>query len=151
MDMNVLLMVKGCWQFILGTEEPCPEGASDRDKLAYELKKQRSYTTIYMGVEWKYQTVIVVTEDGETAWDTLKANFELCLRSRFASLVDDFFSSRFDFNEETIGIYSKKIVEKNQQVCFQLIRYIPPEYDNLVQILYRVKDEELQWIILQSS
>ncbi|GBN31334.1 hypothetical protein AVEN_153051-1 [Araneus ventricosus] len=27
-------------------------------------------------------------------------------------------------------------------VCFQLIRYLPPEYDNLFQILYRVKDEE---------
>ncbi|GBM96364.1 hypothetical protein AVEN_5042-1 [Araneus ventricosus] len=27
-------------------------------------------------------------------------------------------------------------------VCFQLIRFLPPEYDNLVQILYRIKDEE---------
>ncbi|GBN87544.1 hypothetical protein AVEN_99031-1 [Araneus ventricosus] len=27
-------------------------------------------------------------------------------------------------------------------VCFQLIRYLPPEYDNLVQILYRIKYEE---------
>ncbi|GBM55869.1 hypothetical protein AVEN_2567-1 [Araneus ventricosus] len=27
-------------------------------------------------------------------------------------------------------------------VCFQLIRYLPPEYDNLVQILYSVKYEE---------
>ncbi|GBM63067.1 hypothetical protein AVEN_68527-1 [Araneus ventricosus] len=28
-------------------------------------------------------------------------------------------------------------------VCFQLIRYLPPEYYNIVQILYRVKDKEL--------
>ncbi|GBO43026.1 hypothetical protein AVEN_85565-1 [Araneus ventricosus] len=27
-------------------------------------------------------------------------------------------------------------------VCFQLLRFLPPEYDNLVQILYRIKDEE---------
>ncbi|KAF8774411.1 hypothetical protein HNY73_016964 [Argiope bruennichi] len=27
-------------------------------------------------------------------------------------------------------------------VCFQLIRFLPPEYDNLVQILYRLKDAE---------
>ncbi|GBN27574.1 Retrovirus-related Pol polyprotein from transposon TNT 1-94 [Araneus ventricosus] len=153
-DMKVLLMEKGCWQFILGTEKPCSEGASDREQLAYELGKQRSYTTIYMGVERKYQALIADTEDGKTAWDTLKANFERSLRARLASLVDDFFSSRFDVNEETIGIYSKKIVEKNQQikeagfkmpdilVCFQLIRFLPPEYDNLVQILYRIKDEE---------
>ncbi|GBM96363.1 hypothetical protein AVEN_5041-1 [Araneus ventricosus] len=53
-DMKVLLMEKGCWQFILGTEKPCSEGASDREQLAYELRKQRSYMTIYMGVERKY-------------------------------------------------------------------------------------------------
>ncbi|GBN72793.1 hypothetical protein AVEN_90062-1 [Araneus ventricosus] len=153
-DMKVLLMEKGCWQFILGTEKPCSEGASDREQLAYELRKQRSYTTIYIGVERKYQALIADTEDGKTAWDTLKANFEPSSRARLASLVDDFFSSRFDVNEETIGIYSKKIVEKNQQikeagfkmpdilVCFQRTRFLPPEYDNLVQILYRIKDEE---------
>ncbi|GBO43025.1 hypothetical protein AVEN_85564-1 [Araneus ventricosus] len=81
--------------------------------LAYELRKQRSYTTIYMGVERKYQALIADTEDGKTAFDTLKANFEPSSRARLASLVDDFFSSRFDVNEETIGIHSKKIVEKN--------------------------------------
>ncbi|GBL84462.1 hypothetical protein AVEN_117217-1 [Araneus ventricosus] len=27
-------------------------------------------------------------------------------------------------------------------VCFKLIRYLPPEFDNLFQILYRVKYEE---------
>ncbi|GBO28640.1 hypothetical protein AVEN_44775-1 [Araneus ventricosus] len=76
-DMKVLLMEKGCCQFILGTEKPCSEGASDREQLAYELRKQRSYTTIYMGVERKYQALIADTEDGKTAWDTLKANFEV--------------------------------------------------------------------------
>ncbi|GBM32501.1 hypothetical protein AVEN_156595-1 [Araneus ventricosus] len=62
-------------------------------------RKQRSYTTIYMGVERKYQALIADTEDGKTAWDTLKANFEPSSRARLASLVDDFFNSRFDDNE----------------------------------------------------
>ncbi|GBM82190.1 hypothetical protein AVEN_179503-1 [Araneus ventricosus] len=138
----------------LRTEKPCSEGASDRERLAYELRKQRSYTTIYLGVERKYQALIADTEDGTTAWDTLKANFEPSTTARVASFVDDFFSSRFDVNEETIRIYSKKIVKMNQHikeagfemldilVCFQLIRYLPPEYDNIVQIRYRVRDEE---------
>ncbi|GBN85521.1 hypothetical protein AVEN_71229-1 [Araneus ventricosus] len=98
-NMKVSLMEKGCWQFILGTEKPCPEGASDRDKLAYELRKQRSCT---MGGERKYEALIADTAVGKTAWDTLKANFEPCSRVRLASLVDDFFSSRFDFNEEIL-------------------------------------------------
>ncbi|GBL84460.1 hypothetical protein AVEN_117216-1 [Araneus ventricosus] len=62
-DMKVLLMENGCWQFILGTEKPCIEGASDRDKLAFELRRKSSYRTIYMGVERKYQALIADTED----------------------------------------------------------------------------------------
>ncbi|GBN60445.1 hypothetical protein AVEN_172980-1 [Araneus ventricosus] len=150
--MKVSLMEKGCWQFILGTEKPCSEGACDREQLAYELRKQRSYTTIYMGVDRKYQALIADTEDGKNGLGYSKSKFRT--KFKLASLVNDFFSSRFDVNEETIGIYSEKIVEKNQQikeagfkmpgilVCFQLIRFLPPEYDNLVHILYRIKAEE---------
>ncbi|GBN80113.1 hypothetical protein AVEN_242762-1 [Araneus ventricosus] len=116
-----------------------------------------------MGVEQKYQALIADTEDGKTAWDTLKANFEPSSKARLASLVDDIFSSSFDANEETIGIYGKKIVEKNQQikeagiempdilVCFQLIRYLPPEYQNLVQILYRVKGKEGEMVLIMEK
>ncbi|GBN19442.1 hypothetical protein AVEN_95820-1 [Araneus ventricosus] len=98
------------------TEQPCPEKVSDRNKLAYELRKLGSYTKIHMGVERKYQSLIADTEDGKTARDTQKANSEPCSRAHLAGLVDDFFNSRFDFNEETIGIYRKKILEKNQQI-----------------------------------
>ncbi|XP_055947125.1 uncharacterized protein LOC129980766 [Argiope bruennichi] len=153
-DLKVLLMEKGFWEFIIGTAKPCPDDVSDRDKHVYELRKQRAYTTIYMGVERKYQTLISDTEDGKIAWETLKENFEPISRARLASLIDGFFSSRFDPTQETIGMYCKKTMERNRKiqeagfrmpdilVCFQLIRFLPPEYDNLVQILYRLKDAE---------
>ncbi|GBN04340.1 hypothetical protein AVEN_122938-1 [Araneus ventricosus] len=86
-----------------GTEKPCPEGASNLGKLAYELRKQRSYKTIYMGVEQKYESFLADTEVGNTAWDTLKANFEPCLRARVASLADDFF--------RTDSTLTKKLLE----------------------------------------
>ncbi|GBM33610.1 hypothetical protein AVEN_203657-1 [Araneus ventricosus] len=117
-DMKVLLMEKGCWQFILGTEKLCSEGASDRERLAYELRKQRCYTTIYMGVERKYQALIADIEDGKTAWDTLKENFEPSSIDRLASLVDDFFSRGLEVNEQTIGIYSKKIKKKKGTLIY---------------------------------
>ncbi|KAF8790360.1 hypothetical protein HNY73_005390 [Argiope bruennichi] len=31
-DMKVLLIEKGCWEFIIGTAKPCPDDVSDRDK-----------------------------------------------------------------------------------------------------------------------
>ncbi|GBO45620.1 hypothetical protein AVEN_100606-1, partial [Araneus ventricosus] len=56
--------------------------------------------------------------------------------------------------EETIGIFCKRVDEKKTQVkeagfeipelliALQLIRRLPAEYDHLVQTLYRLKDEE---------
>lgn len=151
-DMKVLLMDRGCWEFINGEAKPCPDSADDKEKQAYSWRKQRAYTTIYQGIERKFHTLIADTVDGKIAWEALKSNFEPTSRARLAGLVDEFFEMRYDSEEETVGIFSKKITEKRLQVkeagfdipellvCFQLIRRLPPEYDNLVQHLYRGED-----------
>jgi hypothetical protein len=153
-DVKVLLLDRGCWNFIAGTAKPLEEDCSERDKREFEWRKNRAYTTIYQSIERKYQTLIADTEDGKTAWETLKTNFEPSSRARLAGLVDEFLMLRPNIEEETIGIFSKKITDKKLQiseagfelpellVCFQLIRHLPAEYENLVQMLYRLKDEE---------
>ncbi|GBN36238.1 hypothetical protein AVEN_233530-1 [Araneus ventricosus] len=75
-------------------------------------------------------------------------------KARLAVLIDEFFELKFNPEEETIGIFCKRVDEKNTQVkaagfeipelliALKLIRRLPPEYDHLVQTLYRLKDEE---------
>ncbi|GBN02927.1 hypothetical protein AVEN_186206-1 [Araneus ventricosus] len=74
--------------------------------------------------------------------------------TRLAVLIDEFFELKFNPEEETIGIFCKRVDEKKTQVkeagfeipelliALQLIRRLPAEYDHLVQTLYRLKDEE---------
>ncbi|GBO01535.1 hypothetical protein AVEN_118484-1 [Araneus ventricosus] len=84
---------------------------------------------------------------------------------RLIGLIDEFFELNYNAEEENIGTYCKRVQEKyelikesgfelpEELVCFQLIRKLPQDYDNLVQILYRldkaeftVKNIELQFI-----
>ncbi|GBN77035.1 Retrovirus-related Pol polyprotein from transposon TNT 1-94 [Araneus ventricosus] len=153
-DMKVVLMDRGCWSFIIGEDKPCPEQATEKEKFEYDWRKQRCYTTIYQGIEREFLPLIRHTTDGKEAWNILKTNFEPNSKARLAVLIDEFFELKFNPEEETIGIFCKRVDEKKTQVkeaCFeipellialQLIRRLPAEYDHLVQTLYRLKDEE---------
>ncbi|GBM92767.1 Retrovirus-related Pol polyprotein from transposon TNT 1-94 [Araneus ventricosus] len=152
-DMKVVLMDRGCWSFII-EDKPCPEQATEKEKFEYDWRKQRCYTTIYQGIERKFLPLIRHTTDGKKAWNILKTNFAPTSKARLAVLIDEFFELKFNPVEETIGIFYKRVDEKKTQVkeagfeipelliALQLIRRLPAEYDHLVQILYRLKDEE---------
>ncbi|KAF8763299.1 hypothetical protein HNY73_021499 [Argiope bruennichi] len=83
-DMKVLLMDRGCWNFAIGEEKLYPEEATEKEKLEYEWRKQRYYTTIYQEVERKLLPLIRHTTDGKEAWNILKDNFEPVSEARLA-------------------------------------------------------------------
>ncbi|GBO16344.1 Retrovirus-related Pol polyprotein from transposon TNT 1-94 [Araneus ventricosus] len=105
-------------------------------------------------VERQSQPLIAGISDGKKAWQILRENFEPTSRERLAGLIDEFFELNYNAEEETIGIYCKRVQEKyelikesgfefsEELVCFQLIRKLPHDYDNLVQILYRLDKDE---------
>ncbi|GBM10908.1 hypothetical protein AVEN_65350-1 [Araneus ventricosus] len=153
-DMKVVLMDRGCWSFIIEEDKPCPEQATEKEKFQYVWRKQRCYTTIYQGIEKKFLPLIRHTTDGKETWNILKTNFEPTSKARLAVLIDEFFELKFNPEEETIGIFCKRVDEKKTQVkeagfeipelliALQLIRRLTAECDHLVQTVYRLKDEE---------
>ncbi|GBO22813.1 hypothetical protein AVEN_229987-1 [Araneus ventricosus] len=62
-DMKVVLMDRGCWNFIIEEDKPCPEQATEKEKFEYDWRKQRCYTTIYQGIERKFLPLIRHTPD----------------------------------------------------------------------------------------
>ncbi|GBL91727.1 Retrovirus-related Pol polyprotein from transposon TNT 1-94 [Araneus ventricosus] len=118
-DMKVVLMDRGCWSFIIVEDKPCPEQANEKEKFEYDWRKQR-----------KFLPLIRHTTDGQEAWNILKTIFEPTSKARMAVLIDEFFELEFNPEEETIGIFCKRVDEKKTQV------------KEAVQTLYRFKDEE---------
>ncbi|GBN49452.1 Retrovirus-related Pol polyprotein from transposon TNT 1-94 [Araneus ventricosus] len=115
-DMKVVLMDRGCWSFIIGEDKPCPEQATEKEKFEYDWRKQRCYTTIYQGIERKFLPLIRLTTDGKEAWNILKSNFEPTSKARLAVLIDEFFELKFNPEEETIGIFCKRVDDKKTQI-----------------------------------
>ncbi|UYV61146.1 hypothetical protein LAZ67_1003572 [Cordylochernes scorpioides] len=152
-DMKVLLIDRGSWDFIIEDEPDLPAEATAKDIREFKWRKDRAFTTIYQGVERKYQTLIANAADGKEAWYILKQNFEPNSRARLAGLIDEFYELKFAPDEETIGIFIKRVQEKKQLikeagfdlpevlVCFQLIRKLPQDYDGIVQVLYRLEEK----------
>ncbi|GBO41882.1 hypothetical protein AVEN_180690-1 [Araneus ventricosus] len=145
---------RGCWSLIIGEDKPCPEQATEKEKFEYDWKKQRCYTAIYQIIERKFLPLIRHTTDSKEAWNILKTNFEPTSKPRVAVFIDEFFELKFIPEEETIGIFCKRVDEKKTQVkeagfeipelliALQLISRLPADYGHLVQTLHRLKDEK---------
>lgn len=153
-DITVLLMDRGCYGFVTGSEKKLDDLASPKLQFDYNLRRDRAYTTIYSCISPEYRTLISHTTDGKIAFEILVAYFEPKTRARVIALLDNFFSLRFDPSSETIGIFCARLKQSIKDLSdsghvledvyqgFQLIRYLPPEYSGIVQLIYRWKDED---------
>ncbi|GBM57247.1 hypothetical protein AVEN_33487-1 [Araneus ventricosus] len=116
-DMKDLLIDRGCLSFVIGEEEPFPEKATEKERFEHDCRWQRCYTTIYKGIGRKFLPLIRHRfTDGKQAWDILKSNFEPTSTVRLAVLLDEFFKLKFNPEEETIGIFCKRVSERQTQV-----------------------------------
>ncbi|GBN71854.1 hypothetical protein AVEN_240956-1 [Araneus ventricosus] len=159
--VDALLIDQSCWEFI--ESEKVEELQYVAEKQRFKWRKERAFTTIYQGIERLFLSLISNTLDDRTAWRILQTNFETKSRVRLASLIDDFYELKFDENEETIGIFCRRVQEQKQLiseagfempeclVCFQLIRKLPVEYDNLVQLLYQLEYKQFTFINIETQ
>ncbi|GFW23512.1 copia protein [Trichonephila clavipes] len=133
-NMKFLLMERGCWSFIEGTEPPLDETTATRP----------------------IQNLIPSTTSPSKAWIILKEQFEPISRASVIRLLDEFFSIKFNPDTESIAVFIariRKMVERlkdvghslNDMYCaFQAIRTLSPEFQGIAQILYRWPDEDFK-------
>ncbi|GFW30512.1 uncharacterized protein TNCV_454501 [Trichonephila clavipes] len=128
-DMQVLLMHYGCWQFIIQTKPEQPdEEATYKEKLDLQLRKDRCYTLIYTNISSDLKNLITETTDGVAAWKILKDHFEPITRAREAGhKLDDLY------------------------IGFQLIRWLPQEFQSTVQQIYRWKEEDYRVVKIEAE
>ena len=161
-EIQVVLMEKGAWGFVDGSEPPLPATASHRDLTDYNLRRNRSYTTIFLSISEEYRTLISETKDGATAWNILADVFEPKSRCRIVQLLDNFFSTKY-LPGETMAIFLARLkvairdlkdaghpVEGVYQ-AFQAIRYLPTPYQNLVQGIYRWEDSKFTLLNIEKE
>lgn len=151
-DVKVLLMDKNAWRIVNGSETR-PADTEVVKLKDFQLRSDRAYSTIYLSIDREYRTLISGTEDPAKAWEKLSTHFRPDSRARTMGLLDEFFSCRIN-EGEPIGLYAARLLKLTTQLkeaektleewlkSFQKIRYLPPEYNSIVQTIYRWKDEE---------
>ncbi|GFQ83371.1 f-box only protein 38 [Trichonephila clavata] len=160
--MKFLLMERGCWSFIEGAEPPLNETTATRcDKSEYKQRQGRALATIYYGIEEQFRTLMSSITSPSKAWIILKEQFEPVSRTSVIRLLDEFFSIKFNPDTESIAVFIariRKLVERlknvghplNDMYCaFQAIRTLSPEFQGIVQILYRWPDEDFKLDIIE--
>ncbi|GFY48613.1 uncharacterized protein TNIN_207581 [Trichonephila inaurata madagascariensis] len=161
--MQVILMHYGCWQFVIQTnpEEP-DEGATYKEKLDLQLRKDRCYTLIYSNISSDLKNLITETTDGVVAWKILKDHFKPVTRARVIQLLDKFFGIRYQPGKD-IGIFISRVktaatrLQKaghkldDLYIGFQLIRLLPQEFQSTVQQIYRWKVEDFRAVKIESE
>ncbi|GBN24838.1 hypothetical protein AVEN_265145-1 [Araneus ventricosus] len=159
-DIKVLLLERDCWDIVAEREAaPVVKGGDEIDarKLKeFNLRFNRAYTTIYMNASPQYRTIIEGLTNGAEAWKKLKIHCQPGSRARVMALKHEFFSTVIE-PDENIGLYASKlsrIIEQLREAghpvedldqCFQLMRYLPTEYENIIQTVYRWEDKDFKF------
>ncbi|GFV01207.1 retrovirus-related Pol polyprotein from transposon TNT 1-94 [Trichonephila clavipes] len=162
-DMQVLLMHYGCWQLIIQTKPEQPdEEATYKEKLDLQLRKDRCYTLIYTNISSDLKNLITETTDGVAAWKILKEHFEPVTRARVIQLLDQFFGTKYQPGED-VGIFISRVktaATRLQEaghklddlyIGFQLIRWLPQEFQSTVQQIYRWKEEDFSVVKIEAE
>ncbi|GFV11089.1 retrovirus-related Pol polyprotein from transposon TNT 1-94 [Trichonephila clavipes] len=162
-DMQVLLMHYGCWQFIIQTKPEQPdEEATYKEKLHLQLRKDKCYTLIYTNISSDLKNLITETTDGVAAWKILKDHFEPVTKARIIQLLDYFFGTKYQPGED-VGIFISRVktaATRLQEAChklddlyigFQLISWLPREFQSTVQQIYRWKEEDFRVVKIEAE
>ncbi|KAF8791604.1 hypothetical protein HNY73_006445 [Argiope bruennichi] len=161
--MQVILMHFGCWQFIIQIkpEEP-DEGATCKEMYDLQLRKDRCYTLIYTNISYNLKNMIAETTDGTVTWQILKDHFEPVTRVRVIQLLDEFFVTRYQEGDD-IGIFlyrvktAVRILQEASHklddlyILFQLITWLPQEFQSTVQQIYRWKEEDFTAVKIEAE
>ncbi|GFW73510.1 retrovirus-related Pol polyprotein from transposon RE1 [Trichonephila clavipes] len=108
------------------------------------------------------KNLITEITDGVASWKILKDHFEPVTRARVIQLLDQFFGTKYQPGED-VGIFISRVktaATRLQEaghklddlyIGFQLIRWLPQEFQSTVQQIYRWKEEDFRVVKIEAE
>ncbi|GFV49941.1 retrovirus-related Pol polyprotein from transposon TNT 1-94 [Trichonephila clavipes] len=108
------------------------------------------------------KNLITETTDGVAAWKILKDHYEPVTKARVIQLLDQFFGTKYQPGED-VGIFISRVktaATRLQEaghklddlyIGFQLIRWLPQEFQSTVQQIYRWKEEDFRVVKIEAE
>ena len=92
-NIKLVLMERGLWGFIAGTETAPAETATVQVRNAYRLRSDKAYSLIALSVDKSLQVHITSTADPRIAWETLQKQFEFVSITQIVRLNRKFYAA----------------------------------------------------------
>ena len=144
-QMKHLLLAKGLWGFVDGSEE-LAGSASGETAAQFRSKAQRAFSTIVLAIKSAQLYLVSSCENPKQAWDALKNHFErdtlankLFLKKKRRNERRNFYGETFETHEEKMkeGTSMEKHLKHMKDIADKLAAIGAPisEEDQVVTLL----------------
>ena len=161
-QMKFLLMEKGLWGFVTGTETRPAEEAQEGTRRRFQTNSDRAFALIALCVEKSLQIHIGDTTDPQEAWDILSRQFEFVSTSQIVRLSRKFFSATMQENDDmmehitlmtTLAQQLRDLGEviTSRKFANTILGSLPESYETFVLTLNSREANELDWESIKGS
>ena len=161
-QMKYVLMEKGLWNFVTGTEPRPAEGAQEGIRRRYQTNSDRTFAMIALYVEKSLQIHIGDTTDPREAWDILARQFEFVSTSQVVRLSRKFFSATMREEDDmmehitlmtTLAQQLRDLGEviTPRKFATTILGSLPESYETFVLTLNARGVNELDWESIKGS
>ena len=155
-NIKLVLMERGLWGFVSGTEEQPGEDAAAQAIRAYRLKSDKAYSLIALSVNKNIQVHISTTTDPLKAWETLQKQFEFVSITQIVRLTRRFYAATMKEGSDLMEhiTYMTRLAEQlrdmkeeisDQKFATVILGSLPESYENFISSLNARKIEDLTW------
>ncbi|GFR11939.1 retrovirus-related Pol polyprotein from transposon TNT 1-94 [Trichonephila clavata] len=153
-DVKYLLMERQVWNIVDEKEiEPKLDASTDAEAVKevknFKARKQIAMSIIYLNIDSSHRRIVERIDDPVEAWKVLKTYYQPDSKAHHMEVYSSLMNCHI-LSEESIRIFSTRLLRIHEQlrdsdedfseryVTFQLLRYLPPQFDSIVQTILRL-------------
>ncbi|GFQ75811.1 retrovirus-related Pol polyprotein from transposon TNT 1-94 [Trichonephila clavata] len=152
-------MERQVWNIVDEKEiEPKLDVSTDAEAVKevknFKACKQIAMSIIYLNIDSSHRRIVERIDDPVEAWKVLKMYYQPDSNAHHMEVYSSLMNCHI-LSEESISLFSTRLLRIYEQlrdldedfseryVTFQLIRYLPPQFDSIVQTILRLDDVKL--------
>lgn len=149
-DIKYLLIEKGVWDIVNETL------VETKDAVNFKSQSNLALSLIYLNIDPEYRKLIEDCDNPVVAWKKIKVNFCPDSRSHHMKLFTDLMECKINVGE-SVSLYSARLFRIANQLksintgfdmiyaSFQLLRYLPVQFDSIVQNILRWDESKFKY------
>lgn len=156
-------MERGVWSIVSGDlKEPLKEEGKPEQIENFKIKAQVALSLLYLNIAPEYRKIIEIETSPIEAWGKLKKFYQPDTRATHMAIFTELVEARIKASEN-ISLFGARLARLNERlraidpvfssdyVTYQLLRYLPAQFDTVVQTILRWEKAEFNFVKVQET